>query len=356
MGERILGYTLNMKEELAKIRESANDDISRAATRDEVEKIHTQYLGRKGALTAILRALKDLAPDARKGIGGEAHAIRKEIESLIEKRRDELEKTEHESVLKKEWLDVTRPGRRVPRGHLHPMSKTLREIIAIFSSMGFSVVEGPEIETEYYNFDALHIPAEHPAREMWDTFWLKEQKIKNNRLLLRTHTSPVQIRYMETHNPPIRIIVPGRVYRYEATDASHDIQFYQLEGLMADKDVSIANFKAVIHEFFSRLFKTDIEIRLRPSYFPFTEPSFEVDISCAYCKSKGCSICKNSGWLELAGAGMVHPFVFKAAGYNPREVRGFAFGMGLDRVAMMRYKIPDIRFLRSGDLRFLNQF
>ena len=238
--------------------------------------------------------------------------------------------------------------------------------------MGFTVAEGPEIETEHYNFDALNIPAEHPARDMWDTFWLRQNEIKiqsagrrtklknNERLLLRTHTSPVQIRYMETHEPPIRIISPGIVYRYEATDASHDIEFWQIEGLMVDKDVSAANFKAVIERFFSELFRRVVSIRLRPSYFPFVEPGFEVDISCAQCKGKGCSICGQSGWLEMMGAGMVHPNVFKAVGYNPSPlaggVQGFAFGMGLDRIAMMKYKIPDIRLMRSGDLRFLDQF
>ena len=270
-------------------------------------------------------------------------------------------------------MDISRPGTRAEKGHLHPLTQITREITDIFSALGFEVVEGPEVETEYYNFDALNIPESHPAREMWDTFWLKQSAKgglfaqsdlqsksdlgqKKSRLLLRTHTSPVQVRYMETHNPPFRIIVPGRAYRYEATDASHDVQFHQVECLMVDKNVSIASFKAIIQEFFSRLFTKRVTIRLRPSYFPFTEPSFEIDISCIYCKGKGCSICKKTGWLELAGAGMVHPNVFKAAGYNPQEVRGFAFGMGIDRVAMMKYNIPDIRFFRSGDVRFLNQF
>ncbi len=357
-----------MEQELNTIKATAAEAIEKAVTLDEVEKIHFQYLGRKGALTAILRMLKDFVPEERKTIGAQTHKAFQDIEALIDEKRRELQKIGRESGLKKEWLDVTRPGIQSLRGHLHPITKIIREITAIFSSMGFVVVEGPEVETEYYNFDALNIPAEHPAREMWDTFWLRSNqkeipnpksqipKSKSERLLLRTHTSPVQVRYMEAHNPPIRIVVPGRVYRYEATDAAHDIQFYQLEGLMADKNVSIAHFKAVIQHFFSQLFKTDSTIRLRPSYFPFTEPSFEVDISCISCGGKGCSVCKKSGWLELAGAGMVHPTVFKAAGYNPNEVTGFAFGMGVDRLAMMKYKIPDIRLLRSGDVRFLTQF
>lgn len=239
--------------------------------------------------------------------------------------------------------------------------------------MGFSVVEGPELESEWYNFDALNIPANHPARDMWDTFWIKDPKgiqntkYKIQKLLLRTHTSPVQIRYMESHNPPLRIIAPGRIFRYEATDATHEINFYQLEGLMIGKDVSTRSFKGVIQEFYQRFFGKPVHIRLRPSYFPFTEPSFEVDMSCVLCDGKGftlsegselkgCASCGQDGWLEMMGAGMVHPNVFKAVGYVPGEWQGFAFGMGLDRLAMMKYKINDIRLLYSGDLRFLQQF
>lgn len=365
-----------MEAELKRIETTGKEEIMGAATLDALEKIRVAYLGRNGALTLILRALKDLLPEARKITGEQANQLRQKIEELIAQKRAMLEKTTRESVLKKEWVDVTRPGIKLARGHLHPLTILLRESIDIFSSMGFTVASGPEVETEHYNFDALNIPANHPARDMWDTLWLKtrinadmyaDQRGKDIRanqridqrgsaLLLRTHTSPVQIRYMETHNPPIRIIVPGRVYRYEATDASHDIQFWQLEGLMADKNVSVANFKAIIQMFFSRLFRSDIKIRLRPSFFPFTEPSFEVDISCVVCRTAGCSVCKKTGWLELAGAGMVHPHVFKAVSYNPRHLQGFAFGMGLERLAMMKYKIPDIRLFHSGDVRFLKQF
>ncbi|MEK7123537.1 MAG: phenylalanine--tRNA ligase subunit alpha, partial [Patescibacteria group bacterium] len=230
--------------------------------------------------------------------------------------------------------------------------------------MGFETAEGPEAETEYYNFDALNIPADHPAREMWDTFWLRQNELKvkslklkvEERLLLRTHTSPVQIRYMETHQPPFRIVAPGKVFRYEASDASHDIQFYQIEGLVVDKNISVANLKATIETFYSKLFGKAVKTRLRPSYFPFVEPGFEGDISCVNCGGKGCSVCKQTGWLEMFGAGMVHPNVLRAGGINPNEWRGFAFGMGLDRLAMMKYKISDIRLMHSGDLRFINQF
>ena len=355
-----------MQDELTRTRESFRQDIANASLLERVEALRISYLGRKGALTAVFDSLKNLPPEERRKIGEQANRLRREIEEQLAEKKAGLEKINNESALKKEWLDVTRPGMRPQRGHLHPITKITREIIAIFSSLGFGVVDGPEVETEYCNFDALNIPANHPARDMWDTFWLRQKEIPNSKsqitnhksqkLLLRTHTSPVQVRYMETRRPPIRIIVPGLVYRYEATDASHDIQFSQLEGLVVDKEISIAHFKAIIAEFFSRLFKQKIAIRLRPSYFPFTEPSFEVDISCAYCSQKGCPVCKKTGWLELAGAGMVHPHVFKAVGYNPKEATGFAFGMGIDRLAMMKYKIPDIRLFRSGDLRFLKQF
>ena len=249
-------------------------------------------------------------------------------------------------------------------GHIHPLTQVIRKINDIFSEMGFSLIDGPEIETEHYNFDALNIPKDHPARDMWDTFWLRQNEIKNQKskiknnekFLLRTHTSPVQIRYMQAHNPPLRIIAPGRIFRYEATDVSHSHTFYQLEGLMIDKDISIANFKAVITTFFQSLFKKDIKLRLRPSFYPFVEPGFDVDIICSVCEGKGCGVCGEDGWLELAGAGMVHPNVFKAVGYNPKDWQGFAFGFGIDRLAMMKYKIPDIRFFYSGDLRFLKQF
>jgi len=355
-----------MEKDLAHIQENALQEIEKADTPEAVEDLRIQYLGRKGALTAILRSLKDLSPEERKQVGAQANMLQQQIAGLLDMRMAALQKILRESLLKKEWVDVTRPGVQAEMGHLHPLTQITREMTGIFSSMGFEIVDGPEAETEYYNFDALNIPESHPAREMWDTFWLqgnqkasasksKSQK-RSDRLLLRTHTSPVQIRYMETHNSPFRIIVPGRVYRYEATDASHDVQFHQIEGLVVDNNVSIASFKAVIQEFFSRLFTKRVTIRLRPSYFPFTEPSFEVDISCVYCSGKGCSICKRTGWLELAGAGMVHPNVFKAAGYNPKEVRGFAFGMGIDRVALMKYNIPDIRLFRSGNLTFLKQF
>lgn len=251
------------------------------------------------------------------------------------------------------YFDITAPGKKISFGHLHPLTLVKRKCEEIFQSMGFSIIEGPEIETEWYNFDALNIPKDHPARDLWDTFWLK---LENQKLLLRTHTSPVQIRYMEKNNPPLRMIVSGNVFRHEATDVSHEFQLSQIEGLMIDKNVSISHFKMIIKEFLKRFFNKEIKIKLRPDFFPFVEPAFDVSISCLVCFGKKCQTCKNSGWLEIAGAGMVHPNVFKNSGLNPKDWQGWAFGFGLDRLAMMKYKINDIRLLRLNDLRFLNQF
>jgi phenylalanyl-tRNA synthetase alpha chain len=257
----------------------------------------------------------------------------------------------------------------VKRGHLHPLSIVQNEVEDIFTSMGFEIADGPEVETEWYNFDALNIPKDHPARDAWDTFWLKptnnKQQTTNNggkfsvesdKLLLRTHTSPVQIRYMQTHKPPFRIIAPGRCFRNEATDAAHEHTFYQFEALMVGDDINVGHLKHISKEFFDRFFKKDVKIRLRPSFFPFTEPSFEFDISCTVCGGKGCSSCKGTGWLEVAGAGMVNQQVFVNAGYPRNKYTGFAWGFGLERLAMMKYKIDDVRLFHSGDLRFIKQF
>jgi len=342
--------------ELKKLKKQSFEEIEKIRNPEELEKFRIKYLGRKGLLTAILRSLKSLPEEERKSTGKTANEFKKQLEEAYKERSKKLQAKK----LQPSKIDITAPGIKLPQGHLHPITRVLRQIEDIFQSMGFKVVEGPDIETEYYNFDALNIPEEHPARDVWDTFWLKQSaksrlfarsdlQSKSDlglKLLLRTHTSPMQIRYMEKNNPPFRIIVPGRVFRYEATDASHSHTFYQIEGLMVDKNINVANFKAVIEEFFKKLFSKDIKIRLRPSYFPFTEPSFEVDLRGRKFKD----------WLEIMGAGMVHPNVFKAVGYNPSNWQGFAFGMGLDRITMMKYKINDIRLLYSGDLRFLKQF
>jgi len=308
----------------------------------ELDATYRKYLGKKGELTLALRELGKLSADARKERGPELQSLKKEIEVAVAKKSKEFKNIEIEGSIQSEWIDVSAPGKKLERGHLHPLTIIQNQVNEIFSSLGFEIVEGPEIENEWYNFDALNIPKDHPARDLWDTFWLR-----GNEKLLRTHTSPVQVRYMEKNQPPFRIIAPGRVFRHEASDSYHDIQFYQLEGLMVDKEISVANFKAVINEFLSKLFGEDVKMRLRPSYFPFVEPGFEVDI---YGKE---------GWMEMMGAGMVHPNVFKAAGYNPSNwtgFAGFAFGIGLDRIAMVKYKIDDIRLFYGGDLRFLKQF
>ncbi|PIQ91804.1 MAG: phenylalanine--tRNA ligase subunit alpha [Parcubacteria group bacterium CG11_big_fil_rev_8_21_14_0_20_39_14] len=337
-------------------------ELREAQSFKALEELYKKYLGKKGEITLIFRELKNLPKEKRAEIAQKANALKGLVEKEFKLKSEILKKEAEKQSFEKEKIDITLPGKKIIPGHLHPLTKILREIEEIFSQMGFEVVGGPEIENEYYNFDALNIPKEHPARDMWDTFWLKEPKnpkspegvasrpygagkIQNPRLLLRTHTSPVQLRYMEAHEPPFRIIVPGRCFRHEATDAYHDVQFYQVEGLMVGKDVNLANLKAIVSEFLDIFFKKKIKIRFQPGYFPFVEPGLEVLISKDGRK-----------WLELIGAGMVHSNVFKAVGYNPRNLQGFAFGLGLDRLAMLKYKINDIRLFYGGDLRFLEQF
>lgn len=326
--------------DIAKLKKIALEEIKKAKEANALEAIKVKYLGRKeGELNKILRSLKDLSLAKKKKIGSAANILRKEIEIALDKKIKEFI-----AERKTSSVDITMPGKRISVGHLHPLTLIENKIKEIFLGLNFSSVEGPEAETEYYNFDALNIPANHPARDMWDTFWIKANANNAKRLLMRTHTSPMQIRYMETHKPPFQIIVPGRVFRFEATDASHEINFHQVEGLMIGKDVTLANFKYVIEQFFRQLFGPHIAIRMRPSYFPFVEPGLEIDIKLG------------DTWLEVMGAGMVHPNVLKAVSYDPREVQGFAFGLGLERLAMIKYKIDDIRLFYSGDLRFINQF
>ncbi len=308
---------------------------------ESLDQIYKKYLGKKGEISLVFRNLKDLSPENRIKVAREANDLKNIVEEKIRLKEKKLKNSGQESQTKKGKIDVTFPGKKLAFGHIHPLIKVLREVTNIFGQMGFEVVDGPEVETEYYNFDALNIPKNHPARDMWDTFWL------NQNLLLRTHTSPMQIRYMESHKPPFRIIVPGRCYRYEATDSTHDFQFYQLEGLMLGEKINLAHLRGILKEFLRRYFrKKDAEIRFRPSYFPFVEPGVEVDMRLG----------PKEKWLEIAGAGMVHPQVLKNVKINPEEWQGFAFGIGLDRIAMLKYKINDIRLLYSGDLRFIKQF
>ncbi len=338
---------------IEEINQKVFEEIGKCKDLKTLEKIRIKYLGRKGELTNILKSLKDLPIEQRKKIGPISNNLKKLIENALDEKRLYLI-SNHEL----EPLDLSLPGKKIPHGHLHPFTTLENKIEEIFSALGFEIVESNEIETEYYNFDALNIPANHPARDMWDTFWIKNdfQSKNKERFLLRTHTSPIQVHYMETHQPPFRIVSPGKVYRYEALDASHDIQFHQLECLMVDENITFANFKFIVLSFFQQLFSKKINVQFTPSYFPFVEPGVQINISCPRCNQKGCSLCKNTGWLEIAGAGMVHPNVFKAVGYNPKMWRGFAFGIGLERIAMIKYNIPDIRLFHSADLRFIKQF
>jgi len=340
----------NKEMTLKALKIEAEKAINRAQDLRALNDVFKQYLGKKCELTRILRSLEKMPKAKRIKIGKEANVLKNSLRIKFDQKARELKVKDQQAAEEKEWIDVTAPGKRPVLGHLHPLTQVRRKTEEIFQAMGFSVVEGPEMETEWYNFDALNIPKDHPARDAWDTFYLE------NNLLLRTHTTPVDVRYMEKNNPPLKIITIDRCFRHEATDASHETNFYQIDGLMVGKDISVANFKAMIQEFFQRFFEKPVRIRMRPSYFPFTEPSFEVDMTCLVCGGKGCSVCQKTGWMEMLGAGMMHPNVFKNAGLNPKNWQGWAFGMGFDRLTMMKYKINDIRLLYSGDLRFLQQF
>jgi phenylalanyl-tRNA synthetase alpha chain len=360
-----------LKEKIEKIKEAALVAVENAKTVEEVLQLEIQFLGRKSEFVGILRQLKDVSPEEKKEVGQLANAVKVEIQTLLDQKKKNLASTFDAAA---EKIDVTVPAVKLRRGHLHPLTQIQNEIEDIFTSMGFEIADGPEVEDEFHNFDALNMPKDHPARDMQDTFWLRSQtsadktqtkadnrqndteEKKGERILLRTHTSNVQIRYMETHEPPFRIIAPGRIYRNEAGDSTHEHTFHQFEALVVGDDINVGNFKFVAQQFFSKFFKKDIQIRIRPSFFPFTEPSFEFDISCTVCGGKGCSACKNAGWLEIGGAGMVNQNVFVAAGYPRNKYQGFAWGFGVERLAMMKYKISDIRLFHSGDLRFIKQF
>ncbi len=351
-----------MHDQLQKLKDRALQAIASAENLSALQQIEVKFLGRKGELTEILKSLKDLPLEEKRTVGQLTNQTKIEIENRLKQKQAVLETRELEKKLSQELFDVTTPGQifknqNCESGHLHPLSKVQKEVENIFSAMGFSVMDGPEVESEYYNFEGLNIPADHPARDMQDTFFLQDKAAeKHGRLVLRTHTSPVQVRTMEKYGAPLRIIVPGRVFRYEATDASHDSTFYQVEGLMIDKNISLADLKGVMGEFLTRLFKKEVKVRFRPGYFPFVEPGLELDFSCLICNEKGCSVCKRTGWVEFMGSGMVHPNVLKAGGIDPKIYQGWAFGFGLTRLVMMRYSIDDIRLLTSGDLRFIRQF
>ncbi len=343
-----------MEQKLNSIKQETLDSIKSAVKLDELEDIRVKVLGRKGLLTQILRTLGELSPEERTTLGRLSNEIKKIIEDALDAKQTELETSSFSELIKSEWIDVTlNPElsiREKKSGYIHPIAQTQYEIENILTSMGFQILDGPEPETEYYNFEALNIPKFHPARDMQDTFWTEDGN------LLRTHTSAIQIRGMEKMSPPFRIMAPGRVFRYEATDASHEHTFYQVEGMMVDKDISVANLIYVMEEVLSGVFKRDVKVRLRPAYYPFVEPGFDLDFNCQICGGKGCRVCKHSGWIEFLGCGLVHPNVLRAGGIDPDIWSGFAFGMGLNRLIMMQAEINDIRHFMSGDIRFVQQF
>ncbi|MBI3997326.1 MAG: phenylalanine--tRNA ligase subunit alpha [Candidatus Omnitrophica bacterium] len=327
--------------------------INQAASPDALEHVRVTFLGRKSRLTEIMRSLPTLSSEERAQTGKHANQFKAAIETCLAQRRDALAAAPVAAP-----LDVTLPGSAVAHGRLHPITQTIEAILAVFTPMGFEIVEGPEMEFEYYNFDALNIPKDHPSRESFDTFFvdLPSPDPAKGRLLLRSHTSPVQIRMMERCRPPLRIVVPGKVYRPDPLDPSHSFMFHQVEGLMVDSRITFAHLKGVLDAFLKALFGPATKTRFRPHFFPFTEPSAEVDIACASCDGTGCSTCGRKGWIEIMGCGMVHPHVFKAVGYDPAKVQGFAFGMGVERIAMLKHGIKDIRLFFENDLRFLEQF
>lgn len=344
-----------MIKKIEKIKKTALNEIESCDNIADLENLRVLYFGKKSEFNQILKSLKDLSEQEKQLVGPAANVAKKEIQTALEKRILALEDL---IDMEKEWIDVTAPGERIKRGHLHPLTVVQRDIENIFSTMGFEVADGPEVESEFYNFDAVNVPDDHPGRDMQDTFWIskEEGREKGTGTVLRTQTSSVQVRYMQTHKPPFRIIIPGRVFRQEATDASHEHTFHQFEALVVGETVSVANFLYIAETFFSQFFGKKLNVRLRPSYFPFVEPGFEFDISCTNCGGEGCSACKQTGWLEVGGAGMVHQNVFEAAGYERGKYQGFAWGFGLERLAMMKYKIDDIRHFHGGDVRFTRQF
>jgi len=338
-----------MKEQLDALRTAALDEIAATPELQALEAARVKFLGRKGKVTDILRGLGQVAPEERPALGQAANEVKQAIGQAIEARQEELEAQAEEERAASDRIDLSLPGRRPRLGHMHVINQVTEEILEVFFELGFQVATGPDVETEYYNFDSLNTPADHPARDSHDTFFVKPG------VVLRTHTSPVQMRVMEQAQPPVAVVVPGRVYRVDY-DASHSPMFYQIEGLLVDEGVTFADLKGTLMLFVHRFFGPDTKIRFRPHFFPFTEPSAEMDISCSVCKGQGCRVCKHSGWLEILGCGMVHPNVFRYAKYDYEQYTGFAFGLGVDRIAMLRHAISSISHLYENDLRFLEQF
>lgn len=341
-----------MKERLESLKQEAVEQLGQVLDAAHLNDLRVKYLGKKGALTEILRGMGALSAEERPVIGQVANEVRGVIEALVEEKQAEFDRKETEGRLAAEKVDVTLPGRPMKQGAVHPLNQVIQEIEDIFIGMGYRIAEGPEVETDYYNFEALNLPKNHPARDMQDSFYLTEE------LLMRTQTSPVQVRTMEAMQGevPVKIICPGRVYRRDDDDATHSFQFHQIEGLVIGERIRMSDLKGTLLEFTRKMFGSQTQIRLRPSFFPFTEPSVEVDVTCVKCGGNGCRVCKNSGWLEILGSGMVHPRVLEMSGYDPEKYSGFAFGMGVERIAMLKYGVDDIRHFYTNDLRFLQQF
>jgi phenylalanyl-tRNA synthetase alpha chain len=338
----------SLKDRAEKLHITFKQLLSGAKEESHILQIKAQFLGRKGELTILLREVKNLSEEERPCAGEILNRLKHEMESEIERSLLIASQKKKQKSFK-EKIDITLPGRRVPLGKLHPITQVLERVTEIFNNLGFEVAEGPEVEFDYYNFEALNIPKDHPARDMQDTFYITED------ILLRTHTSPVQIRVMESRKPPVKIIAPGKVYRCDS-DVSHSPMFHQVEGFYVDRGVSFADLKGTLTIFAHKMFGEETAVRFRPSFFPFTEPSAEVDIQCVICQGKGCRVCSGTGWIEILGAGLIHPEVFRMVGYDPEEVSGFAFGMGIERIAMLKFGIDDIRLFFENDLRFLQQF
>ncbi len=339
-----------MKEQLNTIRSTAAAALENAHTLAELEELRIQYLGKKGELTAVMKGMGKLSPEERPVIGQLANEVRSGIEQALEEKKAALEAQAADARMQRETIDVTMPGHRRAEGNKHPLITVLDDLKDIFIGMGFTIAEGPEVELDYYNFEALNIPKDHPARDTQDTFYIDDE------VVLRSQTSPVQVRTMEKQKPPIRIIAPGRVYRSDAVDATHSPVFHQVEGLVVDKGITMADLKGTLEVFVKKLYGEETRLRFRPHHFPFTEPSAEVDISCFNCGGEGCRICKGEGWIEILGCGMVHPRVLQNCGIDPEVYSGFAFGIGLERVAMFRYDVDDLRLFFENDIRFLKQF
>ena len=336
-----------MKDELLELKTRVLKKLESVAERSDLEKLRQSYLGRKGFLTLLLKRLEELPKEQRPAIGRLANQVKEELTEEFQSVSDSLTRKDAKEV---SALDITLPGRRTPTGHLHPITQITEEICTIFVKLGFQVVQGPEVELDYYNFEALNMPKDHPARDMQDTFYISDN------VVLRTHTSPMQIRIMENTSPPVNIVAPGKAYRRDSPDISHTPMFHQVEGLLVDKGVSFGDLKGTLTTFAHQMFGPDTDLRFRPSFFPFTEPSAEVDIRCVVCQGKGCRVCSHTGWLEILGSGMVDPEVFKIVGYDVESISGFAFGMGVERIAMLKSGLDDIRLFFENDIRFLQQF